>query len=500
MGIIIKQTIKGTIYTYLGVLIGFITIGFLFPLFFKSDEIGLINILVTYSAIFAQFASLGIHSVTTRLFTYFRNQENGHNGFLFLAIIVSLFGFIISIVVFYILKPLLLETGTKDSMLFSEFFYYNIPLIFFTLFFNTFDNYYKVLYNSIIGTFLKEFIQRIFILASILLFFFGIIDFRLFVLSYVVSLSLPTIFITISLIKEKHFFINSSFKFLNKDLVKSMAGVGIFGIISGFSSLAILRLDTIMIASMVGLGATGIYSTLFFFATLILIPSRSLIKISSTVIADAWKENNIEVINTIYYKSCLNQFIFSAIIFVGLWGNVDNIFRILPPEFEIGKYVLFYIGLSNVIEMATGVNGTIIGNSKYYRFHSYIMIFLIFLIIATNYLLIPIIGITGAALASAISTLIFNLGRYLFLYYKYKMQPFDYKFILIFIISGISYIPTIFIGEINNIFIDILIRSSIISLIFMSLIYFLKISDDLNNSINYFVKLFFRKIRLIGRN
>ncbi|OFX46449.1 MAG: hypothetical protein A2046_04690 [Bacteroidetes bacterium GWA2_30_7] len=491
MGVIIKQTIKGTIYTYLGVLIGFVTAGFLFPLFFKSEEIGLINILVTYSAIFAQFASLGIHSVTTRLFTYFRNEKNGHNGFLFIAIITSLIGFLISLVVFYLLKPLLLETGSKDSLLFSEYFYYNIPLIFFTLFFNTFDNYYKVLYNSVIGTILKELVQRFLILLSIIIFYVGLIDFQLFVILYIIASSLPTLFILISLIYDKQFHIKPSFTHINKELALSIVSVGFFGIITGFSSLAILRIDSVMIASMIGLSATGVYTTVYFFATLILLPSRQLQKISSTVLADAWKENNLENIKEVYYKSCINQFIIAALFFVGLWGNIDNIFRILPPEFIIGKYVLFYLALANVIDMATGVNGTVISNSKHYRFHTYIMLVLIFLIIITNYIFIPILGITGAAMASALSVLIFNIARYLFLYIKFKMQPFNYKFIYVIIISLISYYSVYFIPLFDNLVLDIFVRSSIITIIFGLLTINFKVSDEINEKVKGLNKLFF---------
>ncbi|MHA1695338.1 MAG: hypothetical protein ACTSUG_08765 [Candidatus Helarchaeota archaeon] len=46
MGIIQKQTIKGTIYTYLGVALGFVNIGLLTPKIFSTDQIGLTNILV----------------------------------------------------------------------------------------------------------------------------------------------------------------------------------------------------------------------------------------------------------------------------------------------------------------------------------------------------------------------------------------------------------------------------------------------------------------------
>ena len=41
MGLIAKQTIKGSIYSYLGAFIGFVNVALLMPQIFTTDEIGL---------------------------------------------------------------------------------------------------------------------------------------------------------------------------------------------------------------------------------------------------------------------------------------------------------------------------------------------------------------------------------------------------------------------------------------------------------------------------
>ncbi|HJN05985.1 MAG TPA: hypothetical protein QF480_05170, partial [Bacteroidales bacterium] len=94
MGIIKKQSISGTIYSYVGVVLGFITTGLLYPQIFTTEEIGLLRILVSYSLLFAQFAGLGINTVTIKLFPYFRNYERKHHGYLGLALLVSTVGLI----------------------------------------------------------------------------------------------------------------------------------------------------------------------------------------------------------------------------------------------------------------------------------------------------------------------------------------------------------------------------------------------------------------------
>ena len=185
MGIIQKQTIKGTFYSYIGTLIGFINIGILSPVILSSAQIGLINLLVAISLIFAQFSSLGFNNVTTKLFTFFRDDKNKHHGFLFIALTVALIGFSLSAIIFFVVKPYLIAQNIEKSLLFTEYIYYLLPLIFFTLVFNILDNYNKVLYDAVLGTFLKEIVFRILNTLIIVIYFLELIDFSVFVFAYI---------------------------------------------------------------------------------------------------------------------------------------------------------------------------------------------------------------------------------------------------------------------------------------------------------------------------
>ena len=63
MGIIQKQAIRGSFYNYLGIGVGFINAIILAPHILTSEQIGLVNILVTYSLPFVQFGTLGFIAV-----------------------------------------------------------------------------------------------------------------------------------------------------------------------------------------------------------------------------------------------------------------------------------------------------------------------------------------------------------------------------------------------------------------------------------------------------
>ncbi len=495
MGIIIKQAIKGSVYSYIGVALGFIITAKLLPSLFSTEQVGLLKILISFSVVFVQIGNLGFNSVTIRKFAYFRNYRNNHNGFLFIALIYFILGIILFLAIFFIIHPVLIKNNIEKSVLLSEYFLYIIPLVFFTQIFAFLDAYYSVLMNAARGTFFKEVLQRIAIIISISLYWINLIDFDQFLSLYIASVCLPTITIIIALINEKQISLRPNFNFLNKTVLLSIVSVSLFGLLNSFTSVFIFNIDNLMINYMIGLSATGIYSVMFFFGTIIKIPARSLIKISNVVIAESWKNNDLKTINDVYYKSTISQSVIGILFFLGIWGNIDNILRFMPEEYAAGKFVILFISLGNLIDMISGVNGSIIGTSSKYKYQTAFMIFLLISVVGLNYLFIPIWGITGAAIASMLSLFLFNLARHLFLVYTYKMQPFTFRHLLIFLIGIISYLSSLLIPQMGNLIIDLFIRSMVLSMIFLLPIYFLNLSEDINILVNKFINFVIKKLK-----
>lgn len=490
MGVIQKQSISGTLYSYLGVLLGFFITGILFPRILSTEEVGLLRILVSYSVIFAQFASLGFNSVSVKLFPYFRDPDKKHHGFLGLALLVSITGFIIAGLIYLALRPYFLHQASEKSALFIDYFYYVVPLILFTLLFGIFDTYYRVLFNAVKGIVYKEVIQRLIILAAILLLLFKVIDFKVFVILYVIAFVSPSLFLLGALIKDKQFHIKPDLAFIDKKMASEMLSVGLFGILASFSGVLVQNIDAIMVNNYLGLGATGIYTIAFYFGTLILVPMRTMGKISSVVIAEAWKKDDRKTIMDIYTKSSLSLSVFGFLLFIGVWGNVDNIFHIVGQDYSSGKYVILFIGLANLTDILLGVSPHIILNSKYYRWLSFLLFIFAALLIITNIIFIPIYGITGAALASFISKLIYNLLKYLFLYHKFRFQPFQYKHLLILLFGFLSWGLSTFIPPFHSFIPDLIFRSVFLAVVFLFPVYFFKISPDINLKIEQLAKNF----------
>jgi O-antigen/teichoic acid export membrane protein len=479
MGIIKKQAITGTFFSYLGVALGFISTGLLFPRFLTKEQIGLLNVLVAYSLIFSQFGTLGINSVTNRFFTFYRNPQKAHNGYFRFLMVVFIVGSILISALIFALKPELVANNQEKSALFVEYINWLFPLSIFTLLYLILDTYNKLLYDAVLGLLLKEFIQRVFILLFLVVFILQFYTFNSFVYGYIFAFCIPAIYLLYHLARKNAV----SFKPFNRSertSWKEIRTVAIFGIIGGMSTIAISSIDRIMVNKFEGLDGTGVYSIAFYFGTLVLIPSRALIKISTPIIADAWKNSDLKTIAEVYSKSCINQFTIAAFLFLLIWLNVDNIFQVVSPEFASGKFVIFFIGLANVIEMGTGVNQMVIATSKYFRYQTYLILFFSILVIVTNWWLIPIYGITGAAIATTMSVAIVNLTRYLFLLIKFKLQPFSTNYLKVFIIIALVLGLIHLAPSLPATIPDMLLKTTVISIVFGSLTLWWKVSSDFN--------------------
>jgi len=488
MGNIQRQTIQGTIFTYFGVFLAAVYTTILFPKLLTTEEIGLIGVLMSYAFIVAQISSLGIHGVTTRLFSYFRNEKTGHNGYMTIGLAVITIGYVLSAGGLFLIYHYRWFAVGKNPLLYHYF-----PLVFVlafaTLYFLFFDNYFKVLYNAVIGTLLKEFAQRLGILLAIILVLFHLISFNAFLSLYVLAVSVPLIVIVSVLIHQNHFHLTLPTKPIEPWLKREMRSVALFSLISSFAGIITLNIDRIMINNMVDLSATGIYTTMFFFGVLVWIPARSLLKTASVYLADAWKNNDLKEIETIQKKSTLVQTIVGLWILGGLWINADSFFNpmILGEKFGSGKYVILFIGLAYLFDMLTGVSGAIITTSKKYKWGAYIIVAQGILIVITNWVFISLYGLVGAAIGSMVSKLIIDMIRLGFIKYQLNIHLFYPRMWWSFLFIAIAFGTASLLPKMNFVFTDILVRSFAFTIVYGILIYVSKISPEINGRINYYV-------------
>ncbi len=492
MGIVQKQTIRGTAWSYLGALLGFVNIILLSPKIFTTGEIGVVQLLLSFATMLAQFSGLGFTNVINRLFPWFRDGRGRHHGFLGLSLVITLAGFIAALVFIRFYGPHFEQANMERSPLVAEYSIYLPALLLITLLFNLLDNYNKVLYDAVLGTFLREFLFRVFNLALICLFWAGIIDFDGYVFGYVVSQGIPLIIIFISLLIRGEISLKLEPGFITPQLKREIIILSLFGILTGISTVTLTTLDKLFINTYLGEAEVGIYSIASFFAVLITLPGRSVSKISIPFLAEAWKKDDLDTIDDLYVRSSISQYAVGLLIFIGLMVNLENIFRLLPEAYSGSAAVIILISFGNLVSGSAGVNGVLLSTSSLYRYQTWLMFILIALFVLTSIIFIPLFGITGAALAAMISNIIYSMLGVVLTGRRFGLWPYRTAHLKMTLV-GLAAMAAGYLMPQISLIPDILLRSLLVTLIYVAGVWFWKLSDDLNGVADSIMDRFSKK-------
>ncbi len=491
MGVIKRQGIQNTIVSYAGMVLGYINTILLLPNILQPDQVGLTKLLVSVSAMVAQFSALGFANMTFRFFPYYRNKEKQHQGFLFMLLLIPMGGFLLLSVLFVVFKPLVLDYyATKDAALFVEYYNYVILLAFFTLLYILQDAYLKSLYKTVVSSFVQDLFLRLLVTCIIALYALNWISFETFVMLYIGANCAIALVLTVYIIFLKQFFIRPNFQAFRVRPFKEILGYGMFSFIGNISTVIINNIDQLMILNYLSMDEVGIFVVASFVTSAIRIPANSILKIVVPQVSDYWSTQNLPALKSLYQRVTSINLVLGCLLFIGIWANMDNIFSLMPEVYRKGKYVFFFMGLARLFDMATGLNGVILLTSHKFRYDLFFNVLLAFITIGTNYIFIPLYGIYGAALASMLAIVSINLARLIFVWANFKMQPFVWRSLLIVGIAAAVYFLSVFIPVQPNTFFDIALRSTFIAVFYGLLILVFKASSDATNFWQNLVKRF----------
>ncbi|GAB3197236.1 O-antigen/teichoic acid export membrane protein [Pontibacter aydingkolensis] len=476
-----REGIWNTVVSYAGILIGFVNAIYLFPNYLDEEQVGLTRLLISISMMFAQFSALGFVNMSVRYFPYFRSKEQKHHGFLFLLLSVPMLGFAFISALFLLLKPVVMDYyDGEGSRLLIDYYYYIIPLALFTLFFNLFTAYLRSLFKTIVSSFVQDFLLRILTTLLISVYAFGWIDFHQFVQLYIGINSAIALVLVVYTLWLKQLFILPNWSGLKMIPLREMLYYGFFTFLGNISVTIITTVDQVMIGSY-SLSDNGIYTTAFFMTSAIMIPARSIFKIAFPQVAEYWKEQDMVKMEKLYKQITVINMIVGLLLFIGIWANIDNLFSFMPDTYRAGKYVVLFLSMARIVDLATGINGIILATSEKYRWDLLFNVVLAGLTIWTNYIFIPLYGIEGAAMASMISYVVINLARLFFVQWVYKIQPFALSSVTITVIAGVALGASYLLPYLGNVFLDLLVRSAIITAIYGGLMISLNVYPEMND-------------------
>jgi O-antigen/teichoic acid export membrane protein len=250
-----------------------------------------------------------------------------------------------------------------------------------------------------------------------------------------------------------------------------------------------------MIVGLRGLSDAGIFAIATYVAAIMEIPQRSLTAISIPVLAKSWKDKDFANIKHVYHKSVSNLLAVGLLLFGLIWLNIENLVAFLNwiSNKESGGYdalvpLIFIMGLAKLVDLATGVNGQIIGTSNFWRFDFFTNLFYIVLSIPLNYYLINHYQLIGLAYSNLAALVLYNSVRFLFLYKKFNLQPYTLKHGL-FLILSIAFMFLLYkIPSPSNFVLNIAFKSTVYGLGFYGLLVWINPAPELKELVQGFLK------------
>ena len=177
MGIVRNQSIKNSIYFYIGLVLGALSTIILYPNAFNShpENLGLLQIIVAYSTVISTFSYLGTPKTLIRFFPKGENK----NQLITLAFLIPIIGFLLFLLLYVIFKDQFLQLISANKLLIENF---NLVffLVAFLSFFEVLSSLSRSLLNATIPIFLKEIFLKGMNIFLLFLHWFNYIDFSTF--------------------------------------------------------------------------------------------------------------------------------------------------------------------------------------------------------------------------------------------------------------------------------------------------------------------------------
>ncbi|MEY4962787.1 MAG: hypothetical protein RLZZ323_106 [Bacteroidota bacterium] len=479
MGIVLNQSLKNTIITYIGFAIGGISTIFLFPPILGKTYYGLSNYILSCANVIMPLFAIGMQNTLVKFYSQCKSEQE-ENQFLSFTVIFPLLLSIPLVLIGLFFYDDISCFITKKNPIVKEFIYL-IPFIGICMaYFEIFYAWSRVHMHSVFGNFMKEVGLRLFSLIALV----GIYYHWITVVDFI-YLTATIYFVAFLLTMLYAFKIKKPvFQFSIPHNVKAILEYTFYIILSGSVANLLLDGDKIMLNQYMDIGNIAYYSVATYIALVISVPSRAMHQIVYPITAKLMHENEHDKLNELYKKTSVNLQIVGGFVMLCIFININQLYEMLPKEYSGGIWIVFMIGLSKYFDLILGNNNAIIFNSKYYRMVLFLGLMLVFFTIVLNMIFIPLYGITGSAFATLLSITLYSIAKLMFVVKRMNLYPFTiqnlYSIGITVLLFGLFYFwqfpfhPIIGIG----------LKSILVTILYVYLNYKMVISIEINQFLN----------------
>jgi O-antigen/teichoic acid export membrane protein len=485
MGIVLNQSFKNTISTYLGFGFGAINTLFLYTNFLTDQYFGLVAFLLSAANIMMPFVAFGVHNAIIKFYSSFKTK-NSINSFLSFMLFLPLVFIIPAFIIGYFSYDVIVNLLSKENVIVENYVRHIFILAMAMAYFEIFFAWSKVQMQTVFGNVMKEVFHRVCIMLMLFAVYMDWLLLDQFILTLVV------VYVLRMLIMMSYAFSIRvpKFKFRKIENLSSILKYSGLMIIAGSVAMLILDIDKFMIGLMLGnIEQVAYYSVAIFMATVIAVPQRAMHQIMMPLTAKYLNENDMPALEDLYKRSSISLFVISGFIFLLIILNIHQLYKILPEEFTGGLFVVLIVSLAKLYDNSLGNNNAILFNSDYYRMVLFFGVLLAIMAVVLNVIFIPVCGIEGSAFATFLAVFVYNTVKIYFVKQKFNMQPFTMgslkTLFMLVVLSLVFYFWEFKFHPIAN----IILKSTLISVFYFSMIYKMNVSEDISNQIKKYLRL-----------
>ncbi|MDP5082111.1 MAG: lipopolysaccharide biosynthesis protein, partial [Winogradskyella sp.] len=166
MGIVLNQSFKNTISTYLGFGIGSINTLFLYTNFLTDEYFGLVAFLLSAANIIMPFMAFGVHNAIIKFYSSFKTK-NSTNSFLSLMLVLPIIFIIPASIIGSFSYDLLVTWLSKENTIVENYVWHIFVLAIAMAYFEIFFAWSKVQFQTVFGNVMKEIFHRVCIMLML---------------------------------------------------------------------------------------------------------------------------------------------------------------------------------------------------------------------------------------------------------------------------------------------------------------------------------------------
>ncbi len=485
MGIVASQSFKNIISTYVGFFIGAINTLFLYTNFMSDAYYGMVGYILSSAYVMMPLMAFGVHNTIVKFYSSFKTRLGLHSFLTLMLFLPLLIIGPVLLITFCFYDAIAVFLSTENPMIYHHLWHIVFTAIALA-YFEVFYAWVKVHMQTVFGNFMKEVFHRVGTMVLLVLLYLNVLNLEWFMIGLVLVYVLR-MFVMMGCAFRLKFPV---IVFRKVTEFSSILKYSALIIIAGSIATMLLDVDKMMLGKYIPIKNIAYYNVAIFIATVIAVPQRAMHQIIMPITAKYLNEKNMVDLTDLYKRSSLNLFIVGGLVFLLIVCNINELYRFIGENYSVGLYVMLLISVSKLYDSLLGSNNAILFNSDYYRVVLVLGVLLALLMVVLNIILIPIYGLNGAALATFIAVFLYNTAKLFFVYRAFKITPFTKN---TFKVGGVLLVMVFsaYFWEFKFYpIINIMLKSLLIVGVFITLVFKLKLSEDINGAVLKLLKPF----------